>query len=48
MTTPYEQYENLTKQEKEYVLKNPGHILTIKESKETAFSETKKAVWSQR
>jgi len=42
MTTPYEQYENLTKKEKEYVLKHPDHILTIKESKEIAFAETKK------
>ena len=42
MATPYEQFVNLTKKEKEYVFKHPGHILTIKESKEIAFSETKK------
>lgn len=42
MASPYEQYENLTNKEKEYVLKHPAHIMTIKESKEAAFAETKK------
>jgi len=42
MASAYDQFKNLTDKEKNYVLKHPHHINTIKESKEEAFSETKK------
>jgi len=42
MTSAYDQFQNLTDEEKTYVLQHPHHINTIKESKEKAFSETKK------
>ncbi len=42
MTSTYEQYKNLTQEEKEYVKLHPTHIFFLKESRELAFSETKR------
>ena len=42
MANPYEQYENLTKKEKEYLKKHPTHVWYPEESKEIAFAETKR------
>lgn len=37
----YEQFKRLTPQEQSYIRSHPHHAITIKESKETAFAETK-------
>ena len=42
MVILYDQYNNLTPEEKKDIRLNPPHVLFIKESKEKAFSETKK------
>jgi len=42
MTNAYDQFQNLTDDEKIYILKHPHHVSTIRDSKEIAFSETKK------
>lgn len=42
MASLYDQFQNLTENEKVYFLKHPHHTVTIKDSKERAFSETKK------
>lgn len=42
MAGAYEKYENLTRKEKEYVKIHPTHIFFLKESRELAFSETKR------
>ena len=42
MTKLYDQYQNLTLKEKQYIRMNPHHAYAIKESKGIAFSETKK------
>jgi hypothetical protein len=42
LATPYDQYNNLTLEEKKYIRLHPHHALAIKESKEEAFSQTKK------
>lgn len=41
-TSVYEQYNNLTIKEKDYIRDFPHHAFSIKESKEKAFEETKK------
>lgn len=38
----YDQYKNLTPQEQQYFHSHPHHAFAIKESKEIAFSETRK------
>lgn len=42
MTNLYDQYNNLTEDEKQYLRVNPHHALTIKEARDAAFAETKK------
>ena len=42
MPNLYDQFQNLTEDEKIYLLKHPFHASSIKESKEKAFAETKK------
>lgn len=42
MAFTYDQYQNLTIREKAYIKSHPHHLMIIKSSKETAFSETKK------
>ena len=41
-TSVYVQYKNLTPQEQQYIRTHPHHAFSIKESKEIAFSETRK------
>jgi len=41
-TSVYDQYKNLTQQEQQYIRSNPHHAFAIKESKEVAFTETRK------
>jgi len=41
-TSVYDQYKNLTLQEQQYIRSHPHHAFSIKESKEIAFSETRK------
>ncbi|UVW27588.1 hypothetical protein [Massilia sp. H6] len=40
MTTLYEHYEELTRQEKAYLSSNPHHAMILKDSRELAFAET--------
>ncbi len=41
-TSVYDQYNNLTPQEQMYIRSHPHHALSIKQSKEAAYAETKK------
>ena len=42
MSDMYDQYNNLTRDEKKYLQSNPTHAFKIKEAKDLAYSETKK------
>lgn len=41
-TSVYDQYKNLTPKEQAYIRSHPHHALSIKQSREEAYAETKK------